>query len=100
MELYERLFPRFRPKRELRPQGSGNGWGKQRRIAGQKSRDVGAFNHFISDRKRKGIRVRDIARDERIADVQNDNANSVAADHLPLSLPNHRRAPRQSCCRH
>ena len=27
MQLYERLFPRFRPKRELRPQGSGNGWG-------------------------------------------------------------------------
>jgi L-ascorbate metabolism protein UlaG (beta-lactamase superfamily) len=27
MELYERLFPRFRPKRELRPQGSGEGWG-------------------------------------------------------------------------
>lgn len=26
MALYERLFPRFRPKRELRPQGSGNGW--------------------------------------------------------------------------
>jgi L-ascorbate metabolism protein UlaG (beta-lactamase superfamily) len=25
--LYERLFPRFRPKRELRPQGSGTGWG-------------------------------------------------------------------------
>lgn len=25
--LYERLFPRFRPKRELRPQGSGAGWG-------------------------------------------------------------------------
>ncbi|MBN9164318.1 MAG: hypothetical protein BGO98_24430 [Myxococcales bacterium 68-20] len=25
--LYERLFPRFRPKRELRPQGSGVGWG-------------------------------------------------------------------------
>ncbi len=24
---YERLFPRFRPKRELRPQGSGAGWG-------------------------------------------------------------------------
>ncbi len=27
MPLYERLFPRFRPKRELRPQGSGEGWG-------------------------------------------------------------------------
>ena len=27
MSLYERLFPRFRPKRELRPQGSGDGWG-------------------------------------------------------------------------
>jgi L-ascorbate metabolism protein UlaG (beta-lactamase superfamily) len=27
MPLYERLFPRFRPKRELRPQGSGAGWG-------------------------------------------------------------------------
>jgi len=27
MQLYERLFPRFRPKRELRPQGSGVGWG-------------------------------------------------------------------------
>jgi L-ascorbate metabolism protein UlaG (beta-lactamase superfamily) len=27
MALYERLFPRFRPKRELRPQGSGAGWG-------------------------------------------------------------------------
>jgi L-ascorbate metabolism protein UlaG (beta-lactamase superfamily) len=27
MSLYERLFPRFRPKRELRPQGSGAGWG-------------------------------------------------------------------------
>lgn len=27
MSLYERLFPRFRPKRELRPQGSGEGWG-------------------------------------------------------------------------
>jgi L-ascorbate metabolism protein UlaG (beta-lactamase superfamily) len=26
MSLYERLFPRFRPKRELRPQGSGAGW--------------------------------------------------------------------------
>jgi L-ascorbate metabolism protein UlaG (beta-lactamase superfamily) len=25
--LYERLFPRFRPRRELRPQGSGAGWG-------------------------------------------------------------------------
>lgn len=25
--LYERLFPRFRPRRELRPQGSGTGWG-------------------------------------------------------------------------
>jgi hypothetical protein len=25
--LCERLFPRFRPKRELRPQGSGTGWG-------------------------------------------------------------------------
>jgi hypothetical protein len=25
--LYERLFPRFRPKRELRPHGSGAGWG-------------------------------------------------------------------------
>lgn len=27
MQLYERLFPRFRPKRELRPQGRGDGWG-------------------------------------------------------------------------
>lgn len=27
MPLYERLFPRWRPKRELRPQGSGDGWG-------------------------------------------------------------------------
>ena len=27
MQLYERLFPRFRPKRELRPQGNGDGWG-------------------------------------------------------------------------
>jgi L-ascorbate metabolism protein UlaG (beta-lactamase superfamily) len=27
MSLYERLFPRFRPKRELRPQGGGDGWG-------------------------------------------------------------------------
>jgi L-ascorbate metabolism protein UlaG (beta-lactamase superfamily) len=27
MAVYERLFPRFRPKRELRPQGSGTGWG-------------------------------------------------------------------------
>lgn len=27
MSLYERVFPRFRPKRELRPQGSGAGWG-------------------------------------------------------------------------
>lgn len=27
MSLYERLFPRFRPRRELRPQGSGDGWG-------------------------------------------------------------------------
>ncbi len=27
MSLYERLFPRFRPRRELRPQGSGEGWG-------------------------------------------------------------------------
>lgn len=27
LDLYERLFPRFRPKRELRPQGSGAGWG-------------------------------------------------------------------------
>jgi len=27
MQLYERLFPRFRPKRKLRPQGSGVGWG-------------------------------------------------------------------------
>ncbi len=27
MRLYERLFPRWRPKRELRPQGSGDGWG-------------------------------------------------------------------------
>lgn len=27
MQLYERIFPRFRPKRELRPQGSGHGWG-------------------------------------------------------------------------
>jgi L-ascorbate metabolism protein UlaG (beta-lactamase superfamily) len=26
MVLYERLFPRFRPKRELRPQGNGAGW--------------------------------------------------------------------------
>ena len=26
LHLYERLFPRFRPKRELRPQGSGSGW--------------------------------------------------------------------------
>jgi L-ascorbate metabolism protein UlaG (beta-lactamase superfamily) len=26
MRLYERLFPRFRPRRELRPQGSGTGW--------------------------------------------------------------------------
>jgi L-ascorbate metabolism protein UlaG (beta-lactamase superfamily) len=26
MPLYERLFPRWRPKRELRPQGSGEGW--------------------------------------------------------------------------
>ena len=26
MSLYERLFPRFRPRRELRPQGSGEGW--------------------------------------------------------------------------
>jgi len=25
--LYERLFPRFRPKRELRPEGTGAGWG-------------------------------------------------------------------------
>src|SRR5947207_4894508 len=25
MALYERLFPRFRPRRELRPQGSGAG---------------------------------------------------------------------------
>ncbi|MBX3259213.1 MAG: MBL fold metallo-hydrolase [Labilithrix sp.] len=25
--LYERIFPRFRPRRELRPQGSGAGWG-------------------------------------------------------------------------
>lgn len=25
MRIYERLFPRFRPKRELRPQGSGDG---------------------------------------------------------------------------
>lgn len=25
--LYERLFPRFRPRRELRPQGNGAGWG-------------------------------------------------------------------------
>lgn len=27
MSLYERVFPRWRPKRELRPQGSGQGWG-------------------------------------------------------------------------
>jgi L-ascorbate metabolism protein UlaG (beta-lactamase superfamily) len=27
MPLYERVFPRFRPKRELRPQGRGTGWG-------------------------------------------------------------------------
>lgn len=27
MPLYERLFPRFRPRRELRPEGSGDGWG-------------------------------------------------------------------------
>ena len=27
MSLYERLFPRWRPKRELRPQGRGAGWG-------------------------------------------------------------------------
>jgi L-ascorbate metabolism protein UlaG (beta-lactamase superfamily) len=27
MSLYERLFPRFRPRRELRPQGTGSGWG-------------------------------------------------------------------------
>lgn len=27
MSLYERVFPRWRPKRELRPQGSGHGWG-------------------------------------------------------------------------
>ena len=26
MTVYERVFPRFRPKRELRPQGSGAGW--------------------------------------------------------------------------
>jgi L-ascorbate metabolism protein UlaG (beta-lactamase superfamily) len=26
MPLYERLFPRWRPRRELRPQGSGQGW--------------------------------------------------------------------------
>lgn len=25
--LYERLFPRFRPRRELTPRGSGEGWG-------------------------------------------------------------------------
>lgn len=27
MSLYERVFPRFRPKRELRPEGSVTGWG-------------------------------------------------------------------------
>lgn len=27
MPLYERVFPRWRPKRALRPQGSGDGWG-------------------------------------------------------------------------
>lgn len=27
MSLYERLFPRFRPKRELVPRGRGTGWG-------------------------------------------------------------------------
>lgn len=27
MSLYERLFPRFRPRRELTPRGSGDGWG-------------------------------------------------------------------------
>lgn len=27
MSLYERVFPRFRPKRELRPEGSVAGWG-------------------------------------------------------------------------
>jgi L-ascorbate metabolism protein UlaG (beta-lactamase superfamily) len=27
MSLYERLFPRFRPRRELTPRGSGEGWG-------------------------------------------------------------------------
>ncbi|CAN5904806.1 MBL fold metallo-hydrolase [soil metagenome] len=27
MPLYERLFPRWKPKRELRPQGRGDGWG-------------------------------------------------------------------------
>lgn len=26
MRLYERVFPRFRPKRELQPRGSGHGW--------------------------------------------------------------------------
>src|SRR5688572_23115088 len=26
MRLYERLFPRFRPRRDLRPEGSGTGW--------------------------------------------------------------------------
>lgn len=26
MSLYERLFPRFRPRRELTPRGSGEGW--------------------------------------------------------------------------
>ena len=34
MDLYERLFPRFRPKRELRPQGSGTGWGVRLRWLG------------------------------------------------------------------
>src|SRR5688572_27641758 len=27
MSLYERLFPRFQPRRELTPRGSGDGWG-------------------------------------------------------------------------
>jgi hypothetical protein len=27
MSLYERTFPRFRPKRELRAEGSSTGWG-------------------------------------------------------------------------
>jgi len=34
MSLYERLFPRFRPKRELRPEGSGAGWGVRLRWLG------------------------------------------------------------------